>query len=119
MVKLKFNGSNVSVFKRVFLIILNIVAISQSGYAQEKSIILGRPTDTSITASILFDQNVYYYIEYGTVSGAYPFVTTTYTNVSNIPDEIDLVNLVANTKYYYRIKTIKINTYILLFIWLS
>jgi len=102
MVKLKFNGSNVSVFKRVFLIILNIVAISQSGYAQEKSIILGRPTDTSITASILFDQNVYYYIEYGTVSGAYPFVTTTYTNVSNIPDEIDLVNLVANTKYYYR-----------------
>ncbi len=101
MVKLLFKGCNVSPFKKLFIIIL-IIGISESVNAQEKSIILGRPTDTSITASILFDQNVYYYIEYGTVSGIYPSVTTTYTNVSNTPDEIDLVNLVANTKYFYR-----------------
>ena len=101
MVKLLFKGFNLSLFKR-FIIVILIISISESAHAQQKSIILGRPTDTSITASILFDQNVYYYIEYGTVSGAYPLVTTTYTNVSNTPDEIDLVNLVANTKYYYR-----------------
>ena len=101
MVKLLFKGFNLSLFKR-FIIVILIISISESAHAQQKSIILGRPTDTSITASILFDQNVYYYIEYGTVSGVYPLVTTTYTNVSNTPDEIDLVNLVANTKYYYR-----------------
>ena len=101
MVKLLFKRLNLSLFKR-FIIVILIISISESAHAQQKSIILGRPTDTSITASILFDQNVYYYIEYGTVSGAYPLVTTTYTNVSNTPDEIDLVNLVANTKYYYR-----------------
>ena len=101
MLKLLFKGFNLSLFKR-FIIVILIISISESAHAQQKSIILGRPTDTSITASILFDQNVYYYIEYGTVSGAYPLVTTTYTNVSNTPDEIDLVNLVANTKYYYR-----------------
>ena len=101
MVKLLFKGFNLSLFKR-FIIVILIISISESAHAQQKSIILGRPTDTSITASILFDQNVYYYIEYGTVSGVYPLVTTTYTNFSNTPDEIDLVNLVANTKYYYR-----------------
>ena len=102
MVKLLFKGCNVSIFKRLITVILIIIGICESANAQEKSIILGRPTDTSITASILFDQNVQYYIEYGTVSGIYPSVTPTYTNVSKTPDEIDLVNLVANTKYYYR-----------------
>lgn len=102
MVKLLFKACNVSIFIRLIIVILIIIGICDSANAQEKSIILGRPTDTSITASILFDQNVQYYLEYGTVSGNYSSVTTTNANVSNTPDEIDLVNLVANTKYFYR-----------------
>lgn len=102
MIKLLLRCFNVSIFKRLIIVILIIFGINESAHAQEKSIVLGRPTDTSITASILFDKNVYYYIEYGTVSGVYPLVTATYTNVPDTPDEIDLLNLVANTKYYYR-----------------
>lgn len=101
MVKLLFKSFNLLIFKRLIIVIL-IIGIHQSAHAQEKSIILGRPTDTSITASILFDQNMQYYIEYGTTSGIYSLVTTTYANLSNTPEEIDLLNLVANTKYYYR-----------------
>jgi hypothetical protein len=61
MLKLLFKGFNLSLFKR-FIIVILIISISESAHAQEKSIILGRPTDTSIRASIMFDQNVQYYI---------------------------------------------------------
>lgn len=71
--------------------------------AQIPNIILGRPTDTSITASILFDQNMSYYFEYGTQSGTYTNTSATLSNTANVPDEIDLTNLTAYTKYYYRV----------------
>lgn len=71
--------------------------------AQEKSIILGRPTDTSITASVMFDRPVQFYLEYGTQSGNYTNTTATYNASTNTPDEIDLRNLTGNTKYFYRV----------------
>lgn len=77
---------------------------SSIGFAQTKSIILGRPTATSVTASILFDQNVEYYLEYGTQTGNYSITTIVYNNSLNIPDEIDLTNLLPNTQYFYRMQ---------------
>lgn len=71
---------------------------------QTENIILGRPTDTSITASILFSQAVVFYVEYGTQSGTYLHSTKTFNNVANTPSEIDLNNLFPNTQYYYRIQ---------------
>ncbi len=67
------------------------------------SIVLGRPTDTSITASVLFDSTEDYYLEWGTASNSYPYQTVTYTNTVNVPDEVYMTNLVADTKYYYRL----------------
>jgi len=77
--------------------------------AQNKSIILGRPTDSSITASILFDQNVEYFIEYGTTSSSYPTSTIKYLNTANTPNEIDIVSLKPNTRYFYRLQYRLIN----------
>ena len=71
---------------------------------QNYTIILGRPTDKSVTISILFDLNVDYYIEYGTNSGVYGKTTTNFVAKANVPDEIDLTGLNANTKYYYRVQ---------------
>ncbi len=70
--------------------------------AQSFTEILGRPTDNSITVSVLFDQATDLYIEYGAVSGVYTSSTTQITNVAGTPDEIDLTGLNADTKYYYR-----------------
>lgn len=72
--------------------------------AQIPNIILGRPTDTSITASILSDVQLNAYIEYGTVSGTYTNTTPIFLSVAGMPDEIELHNLVANTKYFYRLQ---------------
>ena len=86
------------------LILLFGIGFLNSAYSQVKSIILGRPTNTSVTASILFDQNVQYYLQYGTTSGNYPQSTVTLSNVLNVPDEVDLTGLSANTKYYYKLQ---------------
>ncbi|WP_298221039.1 T9SS type A sorting domain-containing protein [Flavobacterium sp.] len=85
-------------------LLLLILIKTQSVTAQQKSIILGRPTDSAITASILFDQNMEYFLEYGTQSGNFNTTSAMYTNVADIPDEIELTNLTSNTKYYYRMQ---------------
>ncbi len=72
--------------------------------AQNKSIILGRPTNNAITANILFDQSVSFYLEYGSSPGIYSNTTPTINNVANVPDDVDIQNLSSNTKYFYRLR---------------
>jgi len=66
------------------------------------NIILGRPTNSSVTMSILFDQQTDVYWEYGTVPGVYNKTTATYPASKDIPLEVDLENLVTNARYFYR-----------------
>lgn len=73
-------------------------------FALTQSIILGRPTDVSITASVMFDQSMEFYLEYGTVSGTYPNTTARDTVSANSPSEIDMTGLTADTRYYYRMQ---------------
>lgn len=84
------------------LFCLALVTIGAS--AQLPNIILGRPTDVSVTASVLFQNNAEHFIEYGNVPGVYPNVTTTLTAQAGVPDEVDLTDLVPDTRYYYRIR---------------
>lgn len=81
--------------------------------AQNKSIILGRPTNNAITASVLFDRNVQFYVEYGTQRGIYPLQTPVRLGSANVPDEIDILNLTPNTRYFYRLryKLLNVSTY--------
>lgn len=71
--------------------------------AQTYDIILGRPTDKSITISILFDKECEFYFEYSKQSNKYTHSSQTFTNKLNTPDEIDLINLEADTRYYYKL----------------
>ncbi|MEI6766924.1 MAG: T9SS type A sorting domain-containing protein [Bacteroidota bacterium] len=88
--------------KKFLIIITLLIAGCGLTKAQTYNEILGRPTDTSITVSVLFSQNVDLFIEYGTVTGLYPNATTTISSTGGTPDEIDLQNLLPDTKYYYR-----------------
>ncbi len=67
------------------------------------NILLGRPEDMSVTANIIPDQDVEFYIERGTSSGVYTVQTQTYSGTSGEPIEFVIGNLAANTRYYYRI----------------
>ncbi len=90
--------------KRKFLIalIFQMSVLLHRANSQSFSEILGRPTDTSITMSILFDQDMEVYWEYGTTPGNYPNNTITYQAADSIPLEVDFNHLITNTKYYYR-----------------
>jgi hypothetical protein len=88
-----------SLFKYFLLIILVGCKFANG---QNFTEILGRPTDSTITMSILFDQNEDVYWEYGSVSGVYTSFTSTAVAPANTPLEFDFTNLQPDTKYFYR-----------------
>lgn len=71
--------------------------------AQEPNIVLGRPTSNNITLNILFNSNSNYFIEYGSVPGAYPQKSLVRNAEANVPDVVELTGLSSNTRYFYRI----------------
>ena len=66
------------------------------------SIILGRPTGTSIAASVLGDPGTEVYFEYGTAPAAYTGQTLVETAKAGAPTVIEFTGLRPNTRYHYR-----------------
>jgi hypothetical protein len=81
---------------------LLIAAGTHSVSAQSFSEILGRPTDQSITMSILFEERADVYWEYGLLTGNYPDQTSSFVAQKAVPLEVDFTGLQADTRYYYR-----------------
>ena len=69
---------------------------------QTFTVILGRPTGTSVTMSILFDQKVDVYWEYGTAPGNYSVSTPHFVVDADSTLEAEFINLLPDTKYFYR-----------------
>lgn len=67
------------------------------------NILLGRPTNTSITLNVFSSNNAEVYVEYGNNSSQLTNKTTSTTLLKNIPKEVLLDGLQANTRYYYRL----------------
>ena len=78
--------------------------------AQTFTEILGRPTDTSITLSALFDSQVDTYLEYGLTSGNYTGTTPVVTSVVGQPVVTKISGLTIETRYYYRTRYRKTGT---------
>jgi hypothetical protein len=84
----------------IFLIQISVfIAVSQVF-----SEIIGRPTPASVTISVLFDQDVEVYWEWGAISGNYPQSSAKFNLKKDVPFETDLTGLAANTAYFYRIR---------------
>ena len=67
--------------------------------------ILGRPTDHSITASVLSPEDLEAYFEYGVKPGVYTAKTAAIKIPAAKPVEILLDRLQPNTRYYYRMRS--------------
>ncbi len=83
-------------------IALILVLYPETLRAQTYNEILGRPTNSSVTISILFDQPAQVYWEYGITPGSFTKTTTTYSASKGVALEVDFTALNANQKYYYR-----------------
>lgn len=83
-------------------LLLGTLFISLGVQSQSFNEILGRPTDTSITISILFSTDSEVYCEYGIKSGVLTDKSSILLAKSNEPFEISLQHLKPNTQYFYR-----------------
>ena len=68
------------------------------------TIVLGRPTNKSMAASLLSSTGLSVYLEYGTESGTYPAQSAPATLAAGTPQTVELAGLAANTRYYYRLR---------------
>lgn len=66
--------------------------------------LLSRPTDTSIMITIVPASTIEYYYEYGTAPGVYTAQTPPATVTVGQPGKMVIGGLIANTRYYYRMK---------------
>ena len=88
---------------KIKLLIIGLTLAAHAG-AQTFNIVLGRPTDSSVTANILFDTPVQMYFEYGTNSGTYTATTSQITTILGEPVEVKMSGLLAETRYFYRVR---------------
>jgi hypothetical protein len=68
------------------------------------NLILGRPTSNSIALSILAKEKVRVYIEYGYAKSKYSKKSSIYLIEPNLPKVIELKNLRASSKVYYKLR---------------
>lgn len=87
-------------YTKYTLIILLLFSVKLT--SQEIIEMLGRPTDNSITISVLFKKKCDFYIEYGDTSGNLKNKTDLISNVAGKPEKIKISGLFADTRYFYR-----------------
>jgi len=66
--------------------------------------VLGRPTDNSISVSVLSPDDLEAYVEYGTAPGKYTGKTGTTTLKARVPVELAVERLKPDTGYFYRLR---------------
>lgn len=87
----------------VVLILLELHAWNASA-APVITEILGRPTSDSVTVNARADADLELYFEYGRESGRYDARTAPATTAANEPIEVVMDDLVADSRYFYRIR---------------
>lgn len=88
--------------KPALLLIVSWFLAGHRSPGQNFTEILGRPADSSITMSILFDQAADVYWEYGTSLGIYSLFTPYFIAKKDTALEAVFIHLVPDTRYYYR-----------------
>ncbi|MEI6669474.1 MAG: PKD domain-containing protein [Acidobacteriota bacterium] len=81
---------------------ISAVTVGASQSKTALGIVLGRPTDNSVTASVRADAGMEVVLEFGTASGAYTSQSQSAVGISSGPVVVLLSGLQADTQYYYR-----------------
>lgn len=89
-----------------YAIVQQQTASAQTSETFGGNIVLGRPTDRSITVNVLFTANQdEVYLDYGIASGTYTNQTPAKRSIqANVPYEEVISGLEPNRRYYYRVR---------------
>ena len=80
------------------------IASSQAATFSIKATLDGTPGANSARISVLANQSVKVYIEYGFAKGKYIYKSVTTTTKANVPTLLNLEKLTPKTKIYYRLR---------------
>lgn len=67
------------------------------------NMIIGSPTNNSVTASVILEKDAEGFIEYAIESGKYNYKTSMFKTTNSEPLEINIDQLKPNSLYYYRL----------------
>lgn len=81
------------------------VSTGSAGPASAFSQMLGRPTESAVTISVLSADTVDAFVEYGTTPDSYAKRTPVRRVSAGTPVEFELEDLAASTAYFYRVQT--------------
>ncbi len=88
--------------KHLITAILIFLTMGLMSPAQNFTLVLGRPTDHSVTVNAVFTQTSEVYWEYGTETGSYPSHTPTYTAKPDSGVTAEIGGLNPDKRYFYR-----------------
>ena len=80
------------------------ICIAPQAISQVPNVILGRPTDSSVTMSVMFDEAAEFRIRTGLQPGIYTLSTQVLQYDGTTPLEILRDSLKPDTRYYYRLE---------------
>lgn len=79
-------------------------AFAQTGQDFDGDVLLGRPTDASISVSVMTHSDRFVFVEYGQQAGLYAQRTAAMSLVADSPYVFELVNLDPDAEYFYRLR---------------
>lgn len=79
-------------------------AIAQVATDFDGDVILGRPTDTSMSVSVMSYSDQYVYVEYSDQRGEFEARTVTMQLAAEDPHVFELAGLDSDTEYFYRLR---------------
>ncbi len=93
---------NTGIMRQILVLLFLCFQLLANG--QPFTIVLGRPTDQSVSANIVFQSNMDYFLEYGENEFSLIHKIPVKRATSGIPELIELNDLPANQYTYYRIQ---------------
>ena len=79
-------------------------AFAQTAQEFDGDVLLGRPTDTSISVSVMAHSDQHVYVEYGRRAGRYEERTAAMELLAERPHVFELTQLQGDTAYFYRLR---------------
>ncbi|MFM8437708.1 MAG: metallophosphoesterase family protein, partial [Candidatus Kapaibacterium sp.] len=93
----------------VFTAVMTLLLVSSclfvvTAFAQAPNVMLARPTGTSVTASVLFEQPMESYVVYGAKRTTYTDSTSVAQHKAGVPENVLIGRCIPDTRYYYRVR---------------
>ncbi|MFM8179600.1 MAG: metallophosphoesterase family protein [Candidatus Kapaibacterium sp.] len=88
----------------IALLLISSCLFVVTAFAQAPNVMMARPTVTSVTASVLFEQPMESYVVYGKKRTTYTDSTSVAQHKAGVPENVLIGRCIPDARYYYRVR---------------